>query len=134
MLGGKGGKKRKGGGITIPQVSASGLHMPSPTLSVSGSVARRGLAGAVSRYDAVKILRLGVAQSVGYKAIAELVEGVTGMSCDPPMLALADLFALPSPMDSLLDRGEKKAKWLGGRVESELLDLDSALLRMFKWC
>ena len=69
--------------VAVPRFGAGGLRMPSPTPSASGSVAGGGAAGAVSRHDAAKVPRLGVAESVADEAVAELVEWVTGMSCDP---------------------------------------------------
>ena len=131
MIGGKGGKKRKGGGLAVPRFGAGRLGTPSPTPSASGSVAGGGVAGAVLRHDAAKVPRLGVAESVADEAVAELVEGVTGMSCDPPV---ERLFALPVPVATLMDRGEKKARWLEGRVASGSLGLDEALWQMYEWC
>ena len=92
------------------------------------------MAGAVSRHDAAKVPRLGVAESVADEAVAELVEGVTGMSCDPPVASFEGLFAVPVPGVALVDRGEKKARWLESRVEVGSLDLDEALWQMFEWC
>ena len=120
-MGGKGGRKRKGGGLAVPRFGAGGLCTPSPTPSASGSVAGSGVASAVSRYDAAKVPRLRVAESVADKAIAELVEGVTGMSCDP---LVERLFALPVPAVTLMYRGEKKVGWLVGRIESGSIGLD----------
>ena len=109
MGGGKGGKKRKGGGLAVPRFGAGGLRMPSPPPNASGSVAGGGGAGAVSRHDAAKIPRLGVAESVADEAVAELVAGVTGMSCDPPVVSVRGLVVLPVPEVTLMDRGERKA-------------------------
>ena len=128
-MSGKGGKKRKGGGLAVPRFGIGGLRTPFPTPSVSGSVAGSGVAGAVSRHNAAKVPRLGVAASVADKAVAELVEGVTGMSCDPPV---ERLFAPPVPEVTLMDRGEKKVGWLESRVESGALGLDEALWQMFE--
>ena len=111
----------------MPRFGAGGLRTPSPTCSASGSVAGGGGAGAVSRHDAAKVPRLRVAESVADKVVAELVEGVTGMLCDPPVEVARGLFALPVPADTLLGRGEKKGKWLEGRIESGSLGLDEAL-------
>ena len=131
-MGGKGGKKRKGGGLVVPWFGAGGLGTPSPTPSASGSVAGGGVAGAVSRHDATKVPRLGVAESVAVEAIAELVVWVTGMSCDPPVESFGGLFALPVPRATLLERGEEKGKWLGDRVELGSLSVDAALWQMYK--
>ena len=109
MIGGKGGKKRKSGGLAVPWFGADGLHTPSPTPSASGSVAGDREAGVVSRHDAAKVPRLGVADSVADEAVAELVMGVTGMSCDPLVESLKGLFALPVHKVTLMNRGEKKA-------------------------
>ena len=129
-MSGKGGKKRKGGGLAVPRFGTGGLRTPSLTPSALGFVAGGGVAGAVSRHDAAKVLRLGVAESVADEAVAELVEGVTEMSCDPP---LERLFAVPVPAATLMDRGEKKGRWLEGRVASGSLGLDEALWQMFEW-
>ena len=80
----------------MPRFGAGGLSTPSPTPSASGSVASGELAGAVSRHAAAKVLRLGAAESVADGAVAELVEGVSGMSYDPSGVGLAGLFALPA--------------------------------------
>ena len=130
MIGGKGGKKKKGGGLAVPRFGAGGLRTPSLTPSASGSMAGGGVAGVVSRHDAAKVPRLSVAASVADEAIAGLVEGVTGMSCDPPVGKSERVFALPILEDTLLDRGERKARWLG-RMESGSLGLDEALWLMF---
>ena len=132
MMGGKGGKNRKGGGLAVPWFCASGWRTPSPSPSASGSVAGGGVAGAVSRHDADKVPRLRVAESVADEAVAELVEGVTGMSSDPLVADGAGLFALPVPAVTLLDRVEKKLGWLVGRVESGSIGLDEALWLMFE--
>ena len=126
-MGGKGGKKRKGGGIAVPRFGVGGLGTPSPTPSASGSVAAGGLSGAVSRHDAAKVPRFGVAESVADEDIAELVEGVTRMSHDAPVMSLVGLFAIPGPVATLLDRGERKGRWLESRMESGVVDLDTAL-------
>ena len=94
VMGGKGGKKRKSGGLAVPRFGAGGQRTPSPTPSASGSVAGGGVAGAVSWHDAAKVPRLGVVASVADEAIAGFVEGVTRMSCHPPVECL---FALPIP-------------------------------------
>ena len=133
-MGGKGGKKRKGGGLAVPRFGAGGLRTPSPTPSASGSVAGGGVASAVSRHDAAKVPRLRVAESVVDEVVAELVEGVTGISCDPPVADGTRLFVLPVSEVTLTDRGEKKAGWLVSQVESGSIGLDEALWLMFEWC
>ena len=133
-MGGKGGRKRKGGGLAMPRFGTGGLRTPSPTPMVSGSVAGGRVAGAVSWHEAAKVPRLGEAESVADETIAELVEGVTRMSCDPLAGSLKGLFALPVPRVTLMHRWEKKARWLEGRVESRSLGLDEALWQMFEWC
>ena len=133
-MGGKGGKKRKGRGLAVPRFGVGGLRTPSPTPSALGSVTGGGLTGVVSWDDAAKVPRLREAASVADKAVAELVARVTGMSCDPLVGYLAGLFALPIPVVTLLDRGKKKARWLGSRVESGFLELDSALWYIYEWC
>ena len=132
-MGGKGGRKRKGGGLAVPRFGTGGLRTLSPTPSASGSVAGGGVAGAVSRHDAAKVPRLGVAESVADEAVAKLVVGVTGMSCDPLVEGLRGLFALPVPVATLMERGEKKGRWLGARVESGSLVVDEALWQMYGW-
>ena len=131
-MGGEGSKKRKGGGLAVPRFGAGGLRTPSPTPSASGSVAGSEVAGAVSRHDAAKVPRFGVTESVANEAVAKLVVGVTGMSCNPPVESLRGLFALPVPGATLIDRGENKVRWLEGRVESGSLGLDEALWQMFE--
>ena len=69
MMGGKGGKKRKGRGLAVPQLGAGGLSTPSLTPSASGSLASGGVAGAVLWHVAAKVPRLGVAASVADEAI-----------------------------------------------------------------
>ena len=65
-MGSKGGK-RKGGGLVVPGFGAGGLRTPSPTPSVSGSVAGAAepeLASGMSYDVPVKVPRVGVAESV----------------------------------------------------------------------
>ena len=111
----------------MPRFGAGDLRTPSLTPSASGSMAGGSLASTVSRHDTAKVPRLGVAASMADEAITGLVEGVTGMSCDPPVEKLAGLFALPVPVVTLLDWGEKKAGWLVHRVELGSFGLDDAL-------
>ena len=133
-MSGKGGRKKKGGGLAAPWFGAGRLRTPSTTPSVLGSVAGGGLAGAVSSHDAAKVLRLRVAESMADEAVAELVEGVTGMSCDPPVEDTRGLFALPVTMDTLMDRGERTGRCLVRSVDSGSLVFDEALWLMFEWC
>ena len=71
-MGGKGGRKRKGGGVPTPGFGAGGqggrfggLISPSPTPSVAGWETDEGEAGVgVSREAVAKVPRLGVAASV----------------------------------------------------------------------
>ena len=60
------------------------------------------------------------------------MEGVTGMSYDPSVESLRGLFALPVHKVNLIDKGEKKARWLEDRVESGSLGLAEALWQMFE--
>ena len=56
---GKGGKKRMGGGLAVPRFGVGALRMLFPTPSASGSVSGGRVAGAVLRYDATKVPRIG---------------------------------------------------------------------------
>ena len=62
-MGSKGGK-RKSGGLAVPGFGASGMRIPSPTPSTSGSVAGAKLACGISYNVPVKKPRVGVAESV----------------------------------------------------------------------
>ena len=68
------------------------------------------------------------------EAVAELVEGVTGITCDPPVERVVGLFTLPVPGVTLLERGEKKGRWLECYVESGSLCLGEALWQTYEWC
>ena len=83
-MGGKGGRKRKGGGVPTPGLGAggvgchfSGLLSPSPTPSVAGWETDEGSVDVgVSRDDVAKVPRLGVAESVA--DVPTLVGGLRG--------------------------------------------------------
>ena len=71
-MGGKGGKKRKGG-LAVPSFGAGRLRTPSPTISIGGwETVDEGRGGGSARDARPKITRLGAASSVaGVDAVAE---------------------------------------------------------------
>ena len=82
-MGGKGGKKRKGG-LVVPSFGAGGLRTPSPTPSVGGwETEDEGRRGGSVRDVRPKVPRVGSAKSVaGVDAVAEEMDklrlGITG--------------------------------------------------------
>ena len=71
-MGGKGGKKRKGG-LVVPSFGAGGLRTPSPTPDVGGwETEDEGRGGGSARNVRLKVPRVGAAMSVaGVDAVAE---------------------------------------------------------------
>ena len=71
-MGGKGGKKRKGG-LAVPSLGAGGLRTPSPTPSVGGwETEDESRGGGSARDVSPKVPRVGAATSVaGVDAVAE---------------------------------------------------------------
>ena len=71
-MGGKGGKKRKGG-LAVPSFGAGGLKTPSPTPSIGGwETEDEGRRGGSARDVRPKVPRVGAAKSVaGVDAVAE---------------------------------------------------------------
>ena len=71
-IGGKGGKKRKGG-LAVPSFGAGGQRTPSPTPNVEGwETEDEGRVGRSARDVRPKLPRVGAARSVaGVDAVAE---------------------------------------------------------------
>ena len=87
-MGGKGGK-RKGGGLVVPGFGAVGMRTPSPTTSVSGSVASTELASGMSYDVPVKVLGVGVAESVA--DVAALSKEVGQLEVSPGLVGVGRL-------------------------------------------
>ena len=133
-MGGKGGRKRKGGGMPTPGFGAGGqggrfggLLSPSPTPSVGGWETEDGGSDAVvSRETAAKVPRVGVAESVA--DVAALAGEVGKLDVDAYVgkegvellkSALLKLEVLPEVRRGLLDLLDDVE--LGVRVASESL-------------
>ena len=131
-MGGMGGK-RKGGGLVVPGFGAGGLRTPSPTPSVSGSVAGVAgveLAGGMSYDVPFKVPRVGVAESVS--DVAALFEGVGRLTVDPlvgiidrVLASVRNLRVVPEVRGRLLEQIEsvKLLLEIEGDKASELMRL-----------
>ena len=134
MIGGKGSRKRKGGGLPTPEFGAGGeggrfggLLSPSPTPNVGGWETEDGGSEAVVSQETVaKVPRVGVAESVA--DVAALVGGVEELDLDVYVgkedigqlrSAIWDLEVLPEARSGVLDLLDKVD--LGVRLASESL-------------